>query len=340
MMSALQKRSVLILGAAAVVMALVFIAMYDWGGGENMSPQNLAMRTTERTTPALPATVDFETETTVAAAQDDSEEVVVAEPEPPREVTYEEAETAYRERRYKDAAELFTAYSDRKSENPWGHYMLGLSAWKAGDYELAVKAFDRALELDPNHVKSNLNLSRVLLDTGRPMDALDKINDALAVDSESNTAYRLKGRVFRQIRQNPQAIEAYRRAIQIDDEDAWSMNNLGMIYLAEEMYDKALPPLARAVELKGDVAMFRNNLGMALEHTGRYRAAEVVYQAAIDSDESNIKAAANLSRIELVREDLDIEPVDLAVLSQRFVDEIASWEKIEVTSAPSVTDEP
>ncbi len=339
-MSALQKRSVLILGAAAVAMALVFIAVYDWTGDENTSPQDVALLTTERSTPSLPATVDLEDELVASVAQDEREDTMVAKFEPPREVTYEEAETAYRERRYEDATELFTAYTHHKGENPWGHYMLGLSAWKSGDYEVAEKAFERALELDPDHVKSNLNLSRVLLDRGRPMDALDRINDALSVDPESNAAYRLKGRMFRQVRQNPQAVEAYRRAIQIDDQDAWSMNNLGMIYLQEEMYDKALPPLARAVELKGDVAMFRNNLGMALELTGRYRAAEDVYRIAVDADESNFKAAANLSRIELVLEEFDVEAVDLAVLSQRFVDEISTWEKIEVTSAPSVTDEP
>jgi superkiller protein 3 len=213
--------------------------------------------------------------------------------------------------------------------------MLGLSAWKAGDYQLSEQAFERALELDSNHVKSHLNLSRVLLDTGRPMDALDRINDALAIDPESNAAYRLKGRMFRQVRQNPQAVEAYRRAIQIDDQDAWSMNNLGMIYLQEDMVDKALPPLARAVELRRDVAMFRNNLGMALELSGRYRAAEDVYRTAVDTDPMNEKAAENLARIEQVREELDIEPVDLAELSQRFADEIAGWEKIEVTQVPT-----
>lgn len=337
MMSALQKRSVLILGAAAVAMAIVFIAVYDWTGDENTSPQDVALLTTERSTPSLPATVDFETEE-IVAANDVTEDTVFAEPQPPREVTYEEAETAYRERRYKDATELFTAYTHHKGENPWGHYMLGLSAWKSGDYQLAEQSFERALELDPDHVKSNLNLSRVLLDTGRPMDALDKIVDALAVDPESNDAYRLKGRMFRQVRQNPQAVEAYRRAIQLDDQDAWSINNLGMIYLQEEMYDKALPALARAVELKGEVAMFRNNLGMALELTGRYRTAEDVYRMAIDVDESNLKAASNLSRIELVMEEIDVEPVDLAALSQHFVDEISTWEAVEITQLPDSTE--
>ena len=81
--------------------------------------------------------------------------------------------------------------------------------------------------------------------------------------------------------------------------------------------------------------MFRNNLGMALELSGRYRAAEDVYRTAVDADPMNEKAAENLARIELVKEELDIEPVYLAELSQRFADKIAGWEKIEVTQVPT-----
>ena len=63
MMSALQKRSVLILGAAAVAMAIVFIAVYDWTGDENTSPQQIAMRDTGGAAPSLPVTVDFDVPT-------------------------------------------------------------------------------------------------------------------------------------------------------------------------------------------------------------------------------------------------------------------------------------
>ena len=55
--------------------------------------------------------------------------VEVAAIETPGEVTYDEAEDAYRERRYRDAVMLFTRYTELKAENPWGFYMLGLSAW-------------------------------------------------------------------------------------------------------------------------------------------------------------------------------------------------------------------
>jgi len=243
----------------------------------------------------------------------------------PRVVTYEEAETAYSERRYGEAVALFESYSERKPENPWGHYMVGLSAWKAGEYERAEDAFGRALELDHDHVKSLLNLSRVYLDTERPQDALTRIEEALELDAGSVVGQRLKGRAYHELGQLDDAIDAYRQAILADEQDVWSMNNMGLILIEQGRHQQALLPLARAVELRGDVAIFQNNLGMALEHTGHFRAAEAAYREAVAGDPGYGKAQENLSRVEVVKEDPNLEPVDLEQLARSFEDEVDGW---------------
>jgi len=244
-------------------------------------------------------------------------------PEPPREVTYDEAETAYLDRNYDEAVELFTRYTSRKTGNPWGYYMLGLSAWKANKLDTAEDAFNRALVLDANHVKSYVNLSRVLLDMARPADAIVQIDAALALDPESNVAYRLQGRAFHQLGRNQEAIAAYRQAILIDGEDAWAMNNLALVLIEDERFEEALPPLARAVELRDDVAVFLNNLGMALERTGRFRAAEAAYASAVTIDETYDRAAMNFDRIAGVLENPEVGVVDLPALAQQFVESLS-----------------
>src|SRR4029453_833670 len=101
-----------------------------------------------------------------------------------------DGEKAYREKRYVDASAIFATYADQHPNNPWGHYMLGLSSWKAGDLDRAESAFVRANELDPKHVKTLLNLARVHLDQGRAKDALGRVTAALALDSSSGEGYR------------------------------------------------------------------------------------------------------------------------------------------------------
>jgi len=109
-------------------------------------------------------------------------------------VTFEMADSAYRERRYDDAAVLFKTYTEGRPSNAWGFYMLGLAAWKSGDRAQAESAFVQTLTLDSTHVKSHLNLSRVLLEEGKPDSALEHIEQAIALDSTSSEPLRLQWR--------------------------------------------------------------------------------------------------------------------------------------------------
>ena len=221
--------------------------------------------------------------------------------------------------------------------------MLGLSSWKAGEYEAADAAFQRAIDLDPRHVKSFLNLARVYLDTERPADALVKTEEALVIDPGSSVAFRLEGRAHHQLGSLDPAIESYRQAILVDEQDAWSMNNLGLILIERERFIEALPPLARAVELRDDVAVFQNNLGMALERTGYFTLAEQAYKSAVAIDGSHEKAYVNLGRAEGLEDEMRLEPLDLGDLAQNFRDEVEGWREVvalETTSSELIELEP
>ena len=62
----------------------------------------------------------------------------------PNTVTYAQADSVFRMRDYANAATMFAAYTERRPENPWGHYMLGLSDWKSGQLDSARAAFEDA----------------------------------------------------------------------------------------------------------------------------------------------------------------------------------------------------
>jgi Flp pilus assembly protein TadD len=255
------------------------------------------------------------------------------------DVTYEQSETAFLEGRYDEAVDLFTQYTERRESNPWGHYMLGMSAWKSGRYETAETAFRRAVELDTTLVKGYLNLGRVLLEASRPTEALGVADRALAVGGEASAVYRLKGRAYHTLGQSADAVAAYRQAIGIDAEDAWSMNNLAFILIEEGRYDEALPALARATELRKDVAVFFNNLGMALECTGHFRGAEEAYTLAVSLEGASPKAIANRDRVAGVKEQPGLVPADLVVLARAFEAEVGSWRGSPVATADVRDDE-
>ena len=236
----------------------------------------------------------------------------------PQEVTYEIAERAFLDGNYEEAVALFSAYTEKKPNNPFGHYMLGLSAWKDGRLDVAETEFKQSLLLDSTHLKSSLNLSRVLLEAHRPGEALTMLDRALEIDSTSGVAYRLKGNALNDLERTDEAVVAYQSAIQLDPEDAWAMNNLAFIRIQQGRYDEALPALARATELRKDVPVFYNNLGMALEHGGHYAAAAEAYGFAVSLDGSNTRAVQNHDRALTVRDDPSIPAVDLTQLAREF----------------------
>ena len=215
--------------------------------------------------------------------------------------SFADGEAAYKARNYAEATTIFEDYTTQKPDNAWGHFMLGLSTWKAGDLDKSQKAFETALTIDPDHLKSLVNLSRVLIEKKQYDGAINTLMRAGDIEPNSTDVYRLLGRAYHAQGKTDDAVDAYTRAIELDDKDAWSMNNLGLVLLEKRRADEALPFFAKAVELKQDVAVFHNNLGMALEHTGRFKAAASAYSGALTADPGYSKAKQNLARVEAVK---------------------------------------
>ncbi len=182
-------------------------------------------------------------------------------------VSFTEAESAYTAKRYSDAVRLFTSYTSDKPDNVWGYYMLGLSTWKNGDRDAAVNAFTLGLQKDSTHIKSHLNLARVLIEQGRAQDALPHVETAVSLDSTSGESFRLLGRVKSELGDGDGAVAAYKRAIVLDENDVWALNGLGRSFIDQGKFDDALGPLARAVQIDSTVGTTQKNLGIALRHS-------------------------------------------------------------------------
>jgi predicted Zn-dependent protease len=248
-------------------------------------------------------------------------------------VSFEDAETTYREKRYDEAVAKFTAYTEAKPDNVWGFYMLGLSAWKGGDHTLAEEALLHAVELDSTHTKSRLNLGRVLMETNRYAEALEQIQAAVDLDSASSEGFRLLGRAYDGLGRVVDGIWAFKQAIVLDGRDVWALNNLATVLIRERRFEDAIGPLARAVELEPRVATFQNNLGLALERTGRYKAAAESYRAALAIDSTYGKPAKNLARVEQLTEDPTVTAIDLTAVIQGFLEQVEVW-RSEVEDQP------
>jgi DNA-directed RNA polymerase subunit alpha len=105
----------------------------------------------------------------------------------------------------KDARGILDKLKDGQAHNPEYHFQLGACDLADGNKGAAVKHFERAVELDPNH-------SAALFQLGH-------INDQAGNDDE--------------------AIGFYERCLQQPPVHVGALNNLGVLYEDNEKYDKA-----------------------------------------------------------------------------------------------------
>lgn len=146
--------------------------------------------------------------------------------------SFADGEAAFRARNYLQALAIFEDYIDRKPGNGWGYYMLGLSAWKAGDFLKSEKAFEQALSIDPHHVKSLVNSGRLFIDQQRNTEALERLTLAAEIDPDSLEVQRLLAATHQANGNTEEAVAAYRRVIDLKDNDAEAMNQLALLLKA------------------------------------------------------------------------------------------------------------
>lgn len=261
--------------------------------------------------------------------------------EPPAVPTYAEAEDAYFAGDAALAAELFTAYAAAHPGNVWAHTMRGLSLRRAGDLEGSEESFLRALELEPQHGKSLVNLVRTLLAANRPEEALPYATRAVEAEPGWADAHRVRGRVLHTLGLPEDALAAYRAALAIDPGDAWTLNNMGLIDIEAERFDEAADLLTRACEADATVATFRNNLGIALERSGRTRDAEAAFAAALQIDDTYEKARVSLARVaELEERAAPADPVLVDEPEDGRLDLAANEPDAEDAGTPDTAERP
>jgi tetratricopeptide (TPR) repeat protein len=247
----------------------------------------------------------------------------------PRTVSFGSADDAYKAGDYRTATRMYRSQLEGTPNDGHGHYMLGLSSWKSGDFDGANKAFDRSIELNPGFAKSYFNQGRVLLDLNRVGEALEVIEKGRTIDSTSGDGLRLVARAKAEGGDVDGAISTYRELLVRDETDVWGLNNLGMLLFERGDIEGALGPLARAVQVRPTAPLFLNNLGMALERQGHLVAALRRYELAVQHDSGYVKSVRNAERLKGVVTDSTLtDEVSVNDLAESFRQTVRGW-KVE-----------
>ena len=94
-------------------------------------------------------------------------------------------------------------------------------------YEAALSAYDRALEVQPGNADLWFNRSRALTELNKKDEALAALNEVTRLSPDNNEAWYQIGLLLREQRRYEEALSAFDKVIEADPTDAKSWLNRG-----------------------------------------------------------------------------------------------------------------
>jgi len=134
-----------------------------------------------------------------------------------------------------------------RQDLPW--YGKGATLVLLGQYEEALRAIDRALDINPRNEVAWVNKGNALTKMGRVVDALRSFNAALKVNPRYEVAWNNKGNALARLGRYDEALRCYEKALEIDEAYRGAWVNKGYVLAKLGRYDEAAGCADRVLRL-------------------------------------------------------------------------------------------
>ncbi len=157
-------------------------------------------------------------------------------------------------------------------------------------YHLAVRHFDKALELDKGFSHAASNLGNALQALGETQRAIRAYEKALEIEPRLAPAWNNLGTLLNKLNRTDDAEKLFHKALSINPKykDAW--NNLGICYDNKGRTIQALKAYEKALELDSNYSLALNNKGNLLLRQNRSEEALVCFEAATKANRNVAEA--------------------------------------------------
>jgi Flp pilus assembly protein TadD len=187
------------------------------------------------------------------------------------EIDYQLATLRYRTGRYSETEAMLQRLITLSGET--GKYF-NLLAWclaKEGKTGDAVKAFDRAIDLDPGKTSNYVDLATVLMSAGLFEPALQAANQAIEVEPHSYAAYQVRGQTQMKQHDYIAAVASYTRAVELNNSSPEPLLDLAEAETDAGQFQKASALLERSIKRYPREAQFYYQYALLiLYHSGTF----------------------------------------------------------------------
>ena len=132
-----------------------------------------------------------------------------------------------------------------------------------GQIEMAIEAYSRVIELNPNNPNAYNNRGVAYSAKGDFDRTIEDYTKAIELNPNYAVAYNNRGGVYYLKEEYESAIVDFTKATELNPDYAVAYNNRGVAYYLKKEYDSAIVDFTRAIELNPDYAIAYNNRGRA-----------------------------------------------------------------------------
>ncbi|MEG3863943.1 tetratricopeptide repeat protein, partial [Microcoleus sp. herbarium12] len=151
-----------------------------------------------------------------------------------------------------------------------------------GRFEEAIAFFDKALEFKPDFHGTWKNRGAVLVKLGRLKEAIASYDKALEFKPDFHEAWNDRGEALRNLGRLKEAMASYDKALKIEPDDHEAWNNRGAVLVDLGRLEDAIASYDKALEFKPDFHEGWYNRGAVLVKLGRLEEAIAFYDKALE----------------------------------------------------------
>ncbi len=200
--------------------------------------------------------------------------------------------------KYSEAEKRAKNIIKNSPQNFLGWEVLGIVYFEKRQYDDAIKAYRKLIDLKKNYAPAHYSLGLVLHQAGRLEEAEISYKNAILLNPKNYQAHSNRGVILSALGKFFEAIESYKAALSHNEENPFILNNLGNAYESVGEDKKALICYNKATELDPKFSDAHYNLGIMLEKVNRDRGAIKHFKLALKAEPNLEEAKHVLSALE------------------------------------------
>ena len=174
------------------------------------------------------------------------------------------------------------------------------SAITRKDYNKAIEAYDKAIELDPQDGSAYSYRGWAYTELTQYKRAITDLDKAIELNPQDDSAYTNRGWAYVELKQYERAISDCDRAIELAPQDAVAYINRGIAYGGLKQHERAISDFDRVIELDPEDTSGYINRGSAHADSKQYERAISDFDRVIELDPQDAVAYASSAEVLLV----------------------------------------